>query len=172
MRRGLDAFRRRYGAGPLHLLAALATFAVVGLGVRGWFDEPAVSLRYILIWFAGAIIAHDLILLPLYSALDRVGAGRSSPSADPAPAAPARSPWWVYVRVPLLLSGLLLLVFGPEIFEQGDATYHLASGQHQGVYLGRYLVIVAVLFTLSGLAFALRGRSAHARTPARRGHGG
>ena len=62
-------FRRRYGASPLHLVAFLASFAVTGLAVKGWLDEPAISIRYILIWFVGAIIAHDLLLLPLYSAL-------------------------------------------------------------------------------------------------------
>src|SRR5271167_1038397 len=160
-------FRRRYGASPLHLLAFLASLAVTGIAVKGWLDEPAISIRYILIWFVGAIIVHDMILLPLYTAFDRLALaishrdhgppavrGPSEPGAvEPAP---ARSPGWVYVRVPLILSALLLLVFGAEILREGNATFHLASGHTQDVYLSRYLIVVGALFLLSGLAYVCR----------------
>jgi len=155
MRRAVDRFRGLYGQSPLHLLAALASFAIVGIALSGWFDEPAVSLKYILIWFVGAILAHDLVLLPLYSAVDRLALRRRSEPRPPRDGAPLRSPGWVYVRIPLLLSGLLLLVFGAEILEEGDRTFQIASGQHQHVYLMRYLIIVAVLFVLSGFAYVL-----------------
>ena len=152
----MSAFRGRYGASPLHLLAALASFAIVGAGVAGWLHEPWVSVKYILIWFAGAALAHDLLLLPFYSAVDRLAAlclRRRPAGADaPAPAHPAGQ---AYVRVPAILSGLLALVFGPEILRLGNMTYYIASGQHQNVYLARYLVIVAVLFGLSGIAYVL-----------------
>jgi len=148
------AFRAHYGESPLHLLGALASFAIVGAGVAGWFNEPVVSLKYILIWFAGAAVAHDLLLLPIYSALDRLAAmrRRRHPGAGDR-AVPPRPGGHVYVRVPVMLSGLLLLVFAPEILRLGNATYHVASGQHQNVYLVRYLLIVAALFTLSALAY-------------------
>ena len=55
----MGAFRRHYGASPLHLVAFLASIAVTGLAVKGWLDEPAISIRYILFWFVGAIIALD-----------------------------------------------------------------------------------------------------------------
>jgi hypothetical protein len=147
-----DWFRRRYGASPLHLLGALASFAVIAIAVMGWFAEPAASLKYILIWFGGAIVAHDLLLLPFYSALDRLGSLRRRTGAA-AGSTPVRVRGWVYIRVPLIVSAILLLVFGPEIFNQGDSTFHIASGQHQHVYLGRYLAIVAALFALSVLAY-------------------
>ncbi len=154
MRRLTRAFRSHYGEGPLHLIGAVVSFAIVGAAVAGWFDEPVVSLKYILIWFVAAAVAHDLVLLPFYSALDRLTATRQArhPAASGAPA-PARPGARVYVRVPVILSGLLLLVFAPEILRLGNATYHVASGQDQNVYLARYLVIVAALFTLSGLAY-------------------
>jgi len=175
MRSPLKRFRALYGASPLHLLGALASFAIIAVAVSGWFAEPAVSLKYILIWFAGAIVAHDLLLLPAYSALDRlttIRRRRPAPAAPPsdaepagdvnAPAGAASVAGHVYLRVPVILSGMLLLVFGPEILNLGDSTYHVASGQHQHVYLARYLVIVAVLFGLSALAYA-RARFSHAR---------
>ena len=83
MRSPLKRFRALYGASPLHLLGALASFAIIAVAVSGWFAEPAVSLKYILIWFAGAIVAHDLLLLPAYSALDRLTAiRRRRPAAN------------------------------------------------------------------------------------------
>ena len=51
-----------------------------------------------------------------------------------------RARGWVYVRVPALLSGLLFLVFFPEILGLGDQTFHTASGLHQDVYLARWLL--------------------------------
>jgi hypothetical protein len=169
-------FRRHYGASPLHLLAFIASIAVTGVAAKGWLDEPAISVRYILIWFFGAIIVHDLILLPLYSALDRLAlaisrradAHRGAPAAaEHGAAEPARprSPGWVYVRVPLILSALLLLVFGAEILREGNATFRIASGHTQDVYLSRYLIVVGVLFLLSGLAYACSSARASSRMP-------
>lgn len=149
-----SSFRRLYGAGPLHLLGALASLAVVAVAMSGWFEEPAVSLKYILIWFLGAVLAHDLLLLPLYSTLDRVARIQLHRDQADRVRPEGRVQGWVYLRVPILLSGLILLVFGAEIFKRGEATFHVASGQSQSVYLHRYLIVVAVLFGLSGLAYA------------------
>ncbi|MHB8531376.1 MAG: hypothetical protein ACYDC2_01520 [Solirubrobacteraceae bacterium] len=169
-------FRRRYGASPLHLLAFIAGIAVTGLAVKGWLDEPAISIRYILIWFVGAIVAHDMIVVPLYSALDRLmlassrRSGRRPAAAAPSEQrggepAPLRSPGWVYVRVPLILSALLALVFGAEILGEGTATFRLASGHSQDVYLSRYLIVVGALFLLSGLAYLRSSARASSRMP-------
>ncbi len=152
-------FRRLYGAGPLHVLGAVICFAVVGAAVAGWFEEATVSLKYILIWFVGAILLHDLVFLPFYSALDRLATARR-PAAEQAP---SRPPGWVYVRVPCILCGLVLLVYAPEILRLGNDTYRIASGQNQDVYMARYLAIVAIVFALSALAYlfaALRHRGA------------
>lgn len=172
----IAGIRRRYGASPLHLLAFLASVAVAGIAVKGWLDEPAISIKYILIWFVGAIIAHDMVLLPLYTAFDRLALAVSRRAHGrpgvPAPArqgaaepAPTRSPGWVYVRVPLILSTMLLLVFGAEILREGNATFHLASGHLQDVYLSRYLIVVGALFLLSGLAYVRSSVRASSRMP-------
>jgi len=86
------------------------------------------------------------------------------PDAEQGPR-PVRSPGWVYVRIPLALSALLLLVFGAEILREGNATFHLASGHTQDVYLSRYLIVVAVLFLLSGLAYVRSSARASSRIP-------
>jgi hypothetical protein len=165
MKRVLSTFRRAYGTTPLHMLALIASFAITAAAVVRWFDASGSDTARILIWFAAAIVAHDLVLLPLYSALDRIarrGRERGAPRAGAW--AQTHSPAWAYVRVPALLSGLVLLVFFPEIFRLGGATVRAASGQGQNVYLVRYLLIVGVLFALSGLIYALRAR-ASSRTP-------
>lgn len=152
-------FRRAYGASPLHLLALLASLSIAGAAAVRWLDNTAPIAERILIWFLGAVIGHDLILVPLYSLLDRISFGAVSrrPGGDERELRAG----WTYVRVPLLLSGLLLLVFFPEIFRLGDATFHSASGLYQDGYLIRYLLSTGAVFALSGLAYAAsraRGR--------------
>lgn len=62
------AFRHRYGASPLHLLLVLASFA---LAVYAGIRLLAGDTLGVIIWFVGAAMVHDLILLPLYSVTDR-----------------------------------------------------------------------------------------------------
>lgn len=153
MRRLGTSFRRAYGAGPLHLVALVASLLIAGAAVAGWFDNAGSIVVRILIWFVGAIIGHDLVLLPLYSLLDRIAFG--SPDHRRIAVTPERSPGWVYVRVPALLSGLLALVFFPEILRLGNDTFHTASGLTQDVYLSRFLLTCGVLFVGSGIAYAV-----------------
>ena len=153
-------FRRLYGASPLHLLALVVTLLIAGAAVVGWFDAfPGPTAAKVVAWFVGAIVAHDLVLLPLYSLLDRITLGRPA----------ARRSWIAYVRIPALLSGLLFLVFFPEILRLGDRAFFDASGFHQRVYLVRFLLSCAALFALSGVAYAIslvkRRQRAPSRTP-------
>ncbi len=67
---------------------------------------------------------------------------------------PERPAGLVYVRIPVLLSGLIFIVFFPEILGLGDSTFHAASGLHQHVYLTRYLFTAGTIFALSALAYA------------------
>jgi hypothetical protein len=159
----VQRFRRVYGASPLHLLALFASLLICGAALAGWFDDTGTSTERILIWFVGAIVGHDLVLVPLYSLLDRIAfgafGGRGSPvlapARAPAGAAPERSPGWVYVRVPAMLSGLLGLVFFPEILRLGNQTFHAASGMTQDVYLVRFLLTCGGLFAISAVAYAV-----------------
>ncbi len=166
-------FRRGYGAGPLHLVALIASLLISGAAVVGWFDSfTTPDIVRILIWFLGAIVAHDLILLPIYSLLDR-GAlhasghphRRAAPAGAPADPPPGRTPGWVYVRVPALLSGLLALVFFPEALRLGNATFQAASGMTQDVYLSRLLLTCGALFVISGVAYAINAGRARGGSP-------
>src|SRR3978361_105583 len=96
------AFRRRYGAGPVHLVGLVLCFVVAGCAALRWLDSP--SAVRLVVWFVGALIFHDFVLFPLYSALDRaVRLGSERPRRP-------RVPLVNHVRVPLLFSGLLLLL--------------------------------------------------------------
>ena len=141
-------FRRLYGAGPLHLVEIVASCVIVGLAVAGWLHNRLSVAATILLWFLAGVIAHDLILLPLYSLLDRVAL---RPRERPIDARrPSLRP---YLRVPAMLSGLLFLVFFPEILRLGDDTFHAASGLHQDNYVVRFLLVSGALFALSALAY-------------------
>lgn len=133
---------------------ALAAYAGVRLLADDWFG--------VALWFVGAALLHDLVLLPLYAAADRavvrgLGAAR-------------RREWVPYVRVPAALSALLLLVWFPLISGMVEQRYRPGTGLPADVFLARWLLITAVLFGGSALLLALRvprlRRAAKQRPPA------
>jgi lysylphosphatidylglycerol synthetase-like protein (DUF2156 family) len=162
--------RHWYGANPLHLLAQLAAFALAGYAVRAVIE--AGQFRGFAIWFAVAIVGHDLLLFPLYSLADLSvqrllpwGAMRrpSSRQAPTAPGAVAGPPVINYVRIPVAFSLLLLLVFFPLILGLSEPEYHRASGLTTQPYLWRWLAVTGILFAASAVIYALRWRHASSR---------
>lgn len=146
-----------YGSHPLHLLTmvsglallgyVLATFGPATLWNNGtWWQSIAV-------WFAAAVVAHDLLLYPLYALADRLLSVRTGrqPCGDH-PKVSARN----YIRVPALGAGLTLLIFLPGIIEQGAPTYQAATGQTQQPFLGRWLLLTATMFAVGAVSYALR----------------
>ena len=150
--------RRRYGASPWHLAGHLAMLAIAAFAI----DRIAsgASLVKVIALYVGLVIAHDLLLLPAYSGLDRVTRGLLArvprPRRRPVPAIN-------HVRAPALISGMLLLIYAPLISGVADHGYLWASGHHATGYLRNWLLISAALFLGSGLAYALRVRRAAAR---------
>ncbi|CAN5831983.1 hypothetical protein BH20ACT6_BH20ACT6_23440 [soil metagenome] len=148
---------RSYGAHPLHLVSLLASFVVVGYAAWQLLPRNPVAITA---WFVGAAIAHDLVLLPAYAAVDRLVHGRR---VDRPEGTPPR-PWANYVRVPLALSGLLLLVYSPSIFRLSGRFEPTSTLSSEG-YLWRWLAISAVLFAVSCVGCVVRLRSARAGAP-------
>ncbi|MER6123249.1 hypothetical protein ABT173_11355 [Streptomyces sp. NPDC001795] len=141
---------RWYGSGPLHLLVLIASFALTGYAMVRLF---AVQPWEVAIWFVGAAILHDLILLPLYSLADLSALSVVRHRAADGPTVP----WINYLRVPAFLSGLLLLIWFPLVFRLA-VPYAGDTGLSDSVYLGRWLAITGVLFVASAVAFAVRWR--------------
>lgn len=144
---------RGYGAGPLHLLSHVAALALAGYAFTRIFagGQP----WNVVLWFGGAVLLHDAIAFPLYTALDRLALGRAGRSIN-------------HVRVPALLSGLAFIVFFPLILGLGDGRYERATTLSQDVYLGRWLLLCAAMFTGSALLYALGARRRGVRTGAAR----
>ncbi len=145
--------RRAYGAGPLHLLSHVAALALAAYAFTRVFagGQP----WNVVLWFAGALLVHDAIAFPLYTALNRLALGRARRSIN-------------YVRVPALLSVLALLVYFPLILGLGDGRYERATTLSQDVYLGRWLLLCGAMFVVSALLYALSARRRGARTDAAR----
>lgn len=161
-------FKNSYGSHPVHLLTMVSGFALLGYIVATFKPatlwNPGTWWQSIAVWFAAAVIGHDLLLFPLYALLDRILAARFGrrdfSAARRRPEVLARN----YIRVPALGAGLTLLVFLPGIIEQGAPTYQAATGQTQQPFLGRWLLLTAAMFAISAIAYATRLVVARRRT--------
>jgi hypothetical protein len=148
-------FTDAYGAGPLHLFAALGTFAVGVYALSRSFDLLADPAR-MLVWLGGGIVAHDLVLLPFYSLLGLLAAAALlRPGGSPSR---LRIAALNHLRVPAILSGLLALIWFPLIAGKGARSFERATGLSNDVYFERWLLLSIALFTVSALLFALRAR--------------
>jgi hypothetical protein len=175
----VSRFRALYGASPANLLILLASFAVCGYAAarlleRNWFDVAK--------WVVLAALLHDLVLVPLYAVTDwalhkALGTPRPEPQPElrpesraelrpgprtesrtesrSAPRTDARIAAVNHIRVPAFLSLLLLLVYWPLI-SRAKTNYRLGTALDPDVFLGRWVLITAVLFAASGLIFVLR----------------
>ncbi|OBB45143.1 hypothetical protein [Mycobacterium sp. 852002-51961_SCH5331710] len=146
-------FRAVYGSHPLHLLTLTAGFALFGYVVATLTPAALWNTRTwwqsILVWFAAAIVAHDLVLFPLYALADRILLrGSRIPRL--------RVPLVNYLRVPALGSALTLLLFLPGIIKQGAPIVLAATGQTQEPFLGRWLLMTAAMFGTSAILYAAR----------------
>jgi hypothetical protein len=148
----IAAFRKHYGASPLHLLGHLAAFAIVYYALSevllSRYSHPVNWVA----WFVGGALLHDLVFLPVYVILDtiaRLGAGDN---------ALRRVNAANYIRVPTVMAGTLFLVFFPLILGDGKENYVNDVGHGPPDFLARWLLICAVLFGASGVAYAVRLR--------------
>ena len=146
-------FGRWYGAPPLHLLVLAVSLTLTASAVS--LLARSSDVERIAIWFVAAVVAHDLVLFPLYALADRsvsvvLGwrAKRRRRFSEPA---------INYLRTPVLASALLLLVFFPSIIGQGARTYEAKSGLTPGsMYLDRWLLLTGGFFLVSAICYAAR----------------
>ena len=149
----MPRFRDFYGAHPAHMLVLVACFGLAGYAV--WHASRGPLPVRMAVFFVAAVIVHDLVAYPTYAAVDRllatVTARREAQSRTA-----QRVTVVNHVRVPLVISGLLLLVFGSVIVGGGEATYQRASGLDFAPYLLRWLLITIALFLASALVYLWR----------------
>jgi hypothetical protein len=147
--------RSEYGEGPLHLLAAIASLAIAAYA----FLEIAggTSALNFALWFAGAVLVHDLLAFPLYTLLGLI-AGRAARTI--ATAESARPSAINFIRVPAVLAGFAFVVWFPLILGLSSAEYEESTGLTTDPFLERWLLLTAALFALSALVYALRIRRA------------
>jgi hypothetical protein len=143
-----------YGESPLHLLAFLASFALTGYAATALIKQH--TLR-VVIWFIGAAVGHDALLLPLYGLADLslLGIWRRAPRENTVP-------WLNYIRFPGAISLVLLLIYFPEISRRRTAQFS-NSGLTNHPYFSHWLLITGILFGLSAVTYAVQlRRGAHA----------
>jgi hypothetical protein len=156
-------FSRNYGSSPLHLVLAGIAFLIAGYAaVRALQKGPTLAQGE---WFLGAILAHDIVLLPLYS-LVMIGlilliGGRAA--RDGKPLSRTRLLVLNHVRVPAALSLLLLLMFFPLVLGLSEAGYRGVSGLSTDPYLPRFLFLTLALFAISAALLVIRLARARGR---------
>ena len=121
------------------------------LGSGGGVSSGGVSK--LVLWYLGLVIAHDLIFVPLYTGLDRVV---RAALAGLSPRRRVGIPMINHVRAPLMISGLLLIIYGPLISRRSDPAYFALTGHNLEHYLRNWLLITGVLFVGSGAIYLLR----------------
>jgi hypothetical protein len=128
---------------PLQLLAHLALLPLCAWALLELLGGRAAG--NVALWLVASVAIVDLVVLPLYSGLDRAGRLIARGAVN-------------YVRVPAALSLLMLVVFYGTIGERGEGAYRRASGLEYEGYAARWLAVSAALFAASGLIYALRRR--------------
>lgn len=139
----MKTLRRRYGGSPGHLLLLLASFALAGFAALSLIKSRPIGVA---VWFVGAAVAHDFVLLPLYTLADRRLHRVSTRGAVP---------WLNYVRFPAAISLLLLLVFLPSIARLSSG-YTATTALSASGYVWRWLAISGALFLISAAVYSVR----------------
>lgn len=142
----MTALRRIYGGGPLHLLGHVVVVAIAAYALSIMFrDVFAPQPWNLVLWLLGGAVLHDFVLLPAYSAVN-VAATRAT----------GGSPAINYVRVPTIVSLVLLLVFLPRIANGQPQNFERALGHAPPDYFARWLLVTGVVFAASFLVWVVR----------------
>ncbi|GAB2461059.1 hypothetical protein [Jatrophihabitans fulvus] len=135
--------RRHHLGEPLQILVLVSSLALSGYAALSLIDDRAIATG---VWFVGAALVHDVVLLPLYVLLDRVALRRR---ADVAPKS-----WINHIRFPAAISLLLLVVFLPSI-ARASGKYNALTGLSADPYFLRWLAVTGVLFAVSAALYAV-----------------
>lgn len=137
--------QRRYGASWWHLATVLACLVATAYVVSRVASSPA--LFRIVVWFLGVAVVWDLVLGPALALADRVLRAVTPRLRGVSPLN--------FVRVPALVSLLLLLLWAPLVLRRSEAVYESKTGLPVEPFLYRWLGVTAVLFAVSGALLAV-----------------
>ena len=143
--------RLRYGAPVWHLAGHAAAFAVIAYALSRLTAANVGRPPAIIVWLVAGAALHDLVFLPLYSVADRIARAVGGHAVN-------------HLRVPAVISGVLLLVYFPLILTRAPATYERNTGRPPPDYLARWLAITGALFAASGVVWAVRAARSARRT--------
>ncbi|WP_157260731.1 hypothetical protein [Patulibacter minatonensis] len=171
----MNLWRRSYGASPAHLLLHLGGIALAAWALSQSFDgRYSAAYGNLVVWMVGGAILNDFVALPLYVGADKAarfvwglvrGARPGVAVAAPPRSAPPRVLGNGHVRVPLVMSAVLLLVYFPNVAHKAPLNHTLATGlAEQPDYAGRWLAITAGLMIVSALLYLARLARARTRT--------
>jgi hypothetical protein len=139
------AARRQYGAHPAHALLLLASFVPAALALTQLLDERRIDVAK---WLVGSAVLHDALLLPAYVLVD--AAAVALWRRHPGPVA-----WLNFVRVPGAVSGMLFLVYSPEILGKAES-FQQKTGRSTDPYLAHWLLVTAILAAGSAVWYLAR----------------
>ena len=143
----MSRFRRLYGAGPWNLLGHAIVIGIAAYALSIMFRAPFAPRPLNLVcWLLGGAIIHDLVFLPAYSAVNVAATKlvfKGSTSIN-------------YLRVPVILSGILFLAFLPRITNRQPQNFERALGHAPPDYLSRWLLVTALLFAAAGVIWSVR----------------
>ncbi len=148
----LATVRRLYGEHPAHFLVLVLSLVPASLALGQLLDERPLDVAT---WFAVGAVLHDGLLLPAYVLLDvaLVTAWRRRPG---------RVAWLNFVRIPLAVSGLLLLMFSPLILRQAES-FEYKTGRTLDGFAGRWLLVTAIVAAVSAVWYLARLAVVHRR---------
>lgn len=163
-----DRLRRAYGARLAHLVGMLAVLGVAAYAIAQVAGRP--DFRQMAIWFLGAVVLHDLIFLPAYSAANRV----ATAAAGLRRGTGRRLAVINHLRAPIALAGLLFLLFYPSILEKAEPGFLSNADYGTDPFPDRWLwaSVVLIVGSLALLAVSLvRRRRRRASAPRERESG-
>lgn len=157
----ISLWKRVYGESPLHLLGQLAAFVIAVYAFSQAVEVGSTDVKSLLIWFLAGAVLHDLLFVPIYLGLDRVARRGGSDHAQ-------RHVRLInHIRYPVAISGVMFLTSFPLIIGRAEPNYVRLTGEQPPDWLGRWLLVTAVVFGISALAYAVRlRRGAGGPTPA------
>ncbi|AHM60365.1 hypothetical protein D770_10540 [Flammeovirgaceae bacterium 311] len=147
-----------YGRGPLHLLGVIFCYSLATYAGIKLFSN--VSL-WIALAFPAGIALHDFVLFPIYRKANHVLTNYQLKREQQGKTSRR---WINHVRVPVVISFLLLLCYFPIILQLSDNRQEHTS-LDQDSYLYRWLLVTAALVVGSVLAYFLKSRRANTTAP-------